>query len=192
MYLRTENRGFTLIELSIVLVIIGLIIGGILVGRDLIAAASAIGPNTSNPAPYLPAAAIGQGNYINIWSGIQNQPAAAMRSAPVIFGISKVSQITGGAVYGTNGLTVAQAYAMDSKIDDGLPQLGRAAAVYSGPNCYWSNCWSTTDSCSTTSQPATAGTANTCFDNNNIAGRTRYSIAENSANLNCALSFKFQ
>jgi prepilin-type N-terminal cleavage/methylation domain-containing protein len=36
-----KNSGFTLIELSIVLVIIGLIIGGILVGRDLIKAAEA-------------------------------------------------------------------------------------------------------------------------------------------------------
>jgi prepilin-type N-terminal cleavage/methylation domain-containing protein len=37
----SDNRGngFTLIELSIVLVIIGLIVGGVLVGRDLIAAA---------------------------------------------------------------------------------------------------------------------------------------------------------
>ena len=34
-----QLRGFTLIELSIVLVIIGLIIGGVLVGRELIAAA---------------------------------------------------------------------------------------------------------------------------------------------------------
>ncbi len=34
------RRGFTLIELSIVLVIIGLIVGGILVGQDLIAAAA--------------------------------------------------------------------------------------------------------------------------------------------------------
>src|SRR5690606_8651834 len=33
------KRGFTLIELSVVLVIIALIAGGILVGRDLIAAA---------------------------------------------------------------------------------------------------------------------------------------------------------
>jgi prepilin-type N-terminal cleavage/methylation domain-containing protein len=31
-----ENRGFTLIELAIVLVIVGLIIGGVLVGQDLI------------------------------------------------------------------------------------------------------------------------------------------------------------
>ena len=33
------GAGFTLVELSIVLVIIGLIIGGVLVGRDLISAA---------------------------------------------------------------------------------------------------------------------------------------------------------
>ena len=34
-----QERGFTLIELSIVLVIIGLIVGGVLVGQDLIRAA---------------------------------------------------------------------------------------------------------------------------------------------------------
>lgn len=34
------SEGFTLIELSIVLVVIGLIVGGVLVGRDLIAAAA--------------------------------------------------------------------------------------------------------------------------------------------------------
>lgn len=36
---QTAKRGFTLIELSIVLVIIGLIVGGVLVGQDLIKAA---------------------------------------------------------------------------------------------------------------------------------------------------------
>jgi prepilin-type N-terminal cleavage/methylation domain-containing protein len=35
-----DRQGFTLIELSVVLVIIGLIVGGVLVGRDLIEAAS--------------------------------------------------------------------------------------------------------------------------------------------------------
>lgn len=35
------KTGFTLVEMSIVMVIIGLIIGGVLVGRDLISAAAA-------------------------------------------------------------------------------------------------------------------------------------------------------
>ena len=35
-----KQSGFTLIEMSIVLVIIGLIVGGVLVGRDLISAAA--------------------------------------------------------------------------------------------------------------------------------------------------------
>ena len=34
-----KNNGFTLVELSIALVIIGLLVGGILVGRDLIESA---------------------------------------------------------------------------------------------------------------------------------------------------------
>ncbi|MBN8531717.1 MAG: prepilin-type N-terminal cleavage/methylation domain-containing protein, partial [Alphaproteobacteria bacterium] len=36
---RSSEQGFTLVELSIVLVIIGLIVGGVLVGQDLIKAA---------------------------------------------------------------------------------------------------------------------------------------------------------
>ena len=36
--INTKNSGFTLIELSIVLVIIGLIVGGILIGKDLVKA----------------------------------------------------------------------------------------------------------------------------------------------------------
>jgi len=36
-HMRPPTQGFTLIELSIVLVIIGLIVGGVLVGQDLIA-----------------------------------------------------------------------------------------------------------------------------------------------------------
>jgi prepilin-type N-terminal cleavage/methylation domain-containing protein len=39
----TAQRGFTLIELSIVLVVIGLIVGGVLVGQDLIRAAAVRG-----------------------------------------------------------------------------------------------------------------------------------------------------
>jgi prepilin-type N-terminal cleavage/methylation domain-containing protein len=35
----SDNSGFTLIEMAIVIVIIGLLIGGVLVGRDMISAA---------------------------------------------------------------------------------------------------------------------------------------------------------
>ncbi|MBX9725821.1 MAG: prepilin-type N-terminal cleavage/methylation domain-containing protein, partial [Rickettsiales bacterium] len=37
---KRRNSGFTLVELAIVLVIIGLIIGGVLTGADLIKAAT--------------------------------------------------------------------------------------------------------------------------------------------------------
>jgi prepilin-type N-terminal cleavage/methylation domain-containing protein len=40
---KASQQGFTLIELSIVLVIIGLIVGGVLVGQDLIRAAAVRG-----------------------------------------------------------------------------------------------------------------------------------------------------
>src|SRR3954468_8091893 len=39
MKIYSHRNGFTLIELSIVLVIIGLVVGGVLVGRDLMRAA---------------------------------------------------------------------------------------------------------------------------------------------------------
>ncbi len=42
-----KRQGFTLIEMSIVLVIIGLIIGGILLGRDLIKASASTNADSS-------------------------------------------------------------------------------------------------------------------------------------------------
>ena len=44
-----KDSGFTILELSIVLVIIGLIVGGIMVGRDLIRSACAASPETGTP-----------------------------------------------------------------------------------------------------------------------------------------------
>jgi prepilin-type N-terminal cleavage/methylation domain-containing protein len=57
-----NRNGFTLIELSIVLVIIGLIVGGILVGRDLILAAS-LRAQTSQIDQYQAAVRTFQGKY---------------------------------------------------------------------------------------------------------------------------------
>lgn len=57
-----SDQGFTLIELSIVLVIIGLIVGGVLVGRDLIAAA-AVRAQISQIEKYQQAVNVFRGKY---------------------------------------------------------------------------------------------------------------------------------
>lgn len=213
-------RGFTLIELSIVLVIIGLIAGGVLVGRDLINAstvraqiaqiekyqqavntfrvkygylpgdipdpdASRLGfaargtlsgqgdgdgtygmnessgeqvmfwrdlstaklidgtfslasstvspnsyllPSTANPtyriSSYFPDAKIGNGNIVYVWG----------YGSIAYFGLSVPNPsegvIIGGGLHSDPGLTVQQAYGIDSKIDDGLPQSGSIKAFY--------------------------------------------------------------
>ena len=222
--------GFTLIELSIVLVVIGLIIGAILVGRDLIEAAQVrsqisqiqkynAAVNTfrikfnclpgdcanaadfgfiargayrgqgdgngqiegvqSNPpvffgpfvfggetemfwvdlstaglidaglnnnqilAPppavsasavggYFPAAKIGQGNYVYVWSG-----GWSFHDSFNYFGIANIfGENSGilGNMLGSTGLTVQQAFAIDTKMDDGLPQSGLVIAIIANSN----------------------------------------------------------
>jgi prepilin-type N-terminal cleavage/methylation domain-containing protein len=287
----SKKNGFTLIELSIVLVIIGLIVGGVLVGQDLIRAAyvraqisqierfntatntffgkfqmlpgdinnsvasvagltprgtdcggaacngegdgngllegynsggngryvgsgetgmfwvdltSANGLNLnlidgsfnaasinnaltlsgSGLARYMPAAKIGGGNYIYVWSynGIN------------YYGMAVVSSISGSIIAGTTpGSTVRQAYEIDRKTDDGSPQSGRVTAQYVGNN--FNPLWavaggSTWGPAYTTPVP---GGSSTCFDNNSTNGAPQqYSTAQNGgAGLNCMLSFQF-
>jgi prepilin-type N-terminal cleavage/methylation domain-containing protein len=301
------EQGFTLVELAIVLVIIGLIIGGVLVGKDMIDAAAiraqitqidkyntavhafqvkydalpgdiadpaasnfgfvARGPNagqgdgngviegtwsgyiantnvgdgedcgetvafwvdlsaakmidgsftsgglnpftatpvittTSSPslAQWLPSARISKGNSVYVWSntGID------------YFGLSGVVAIPSGNVpRGQPGLTVQQAYSIDNKIDDGLPQSGRVTAQYlddvvfgasnTGLNSGWAGSGGVYGNIPYTT--TTAGSSTTCFDNSNAASGTpgvngatqHYSLEiNNGTNLNCALSFQFQ
>ena len=294
----SRNTGFTLIELSIVLVIIGLIVGGILTGRDLIDAAaqraqiaqiekyqitvhtfqgkygglpgdlpdpmatnfgfqargtsegegdgngilegpcytSAYGfsigsgelavfwqdlstarlidtaitsvfpspnmlggpppPNitlTSSPAikDWLPTSKIGSGNYIYLFS-LNGLNYFALSSVDTI-GCTVQSS-------GNPGLTVQQAYNIDSKIDDGLPQSGNVTACYVNFDvvnyaAVWAAGSNLAGAGSNGCQATTAATPyarTNCYDNNNGAGTQRYSLSQNAPLQNCALSFKFQ
>src|SRR5665213_2801937 len=230
---QNQRYGFTLIELSIVLVIIGLIIGGILIGRDLIEVArvrqqitqiekyntavhtfrlkygflpgdipdptaSEMGFGQRGPYPgegdgngliegvniengagscngctsglYLAAGEngllwsdLGAASLISFpvnlyasygpayaavaaWSGVgldQWDPKAVIGQGNYVyaysnnginyFGISAIDYFLGGnsnQVDAEPGLTPQQAYAIDSKIDDGMPQTGRVNTLY--------------------------------------------------------------
>jgi prepilin-type N-terminal cleavage/methylation domain-containing protein len=301
------RNGFTLIELSIVLVVIGLVIGGVLVGQDLVSSAGvraqisqiakvqtavnafrgkygylpgdipnpvagqysfiARGPYPGdgdgdgiilcNPlriptatygnlgacgesamfwrdlsfanmmdgnfatATYLPPGAdvIGSavdnylprakiGGYMYVWSG--GWMNGGGRDGKNYLGISPVGLINtvGGINSSTNplanapgaGLRVEQAFAIDSKVDDGMPQAGKIMAMYLNGNVvYWaaggmfagvipnsgakSATWGPTN-------VATPWAATDCYNNNNVAGPQTYAL-QNANTVNCSLSVQF-
>jgi len=297
---RAAKRGFTLIELSIVLIIIGLVIGGVLVGQDLITAATVraqisqiekyqtavntfrskygylpgdipnpaatqygfaargqyagegdgngiiegilndapnwddgvvqgggetglfwqdlstaklIGGNFNGPTympmstsvsgsaldSYLPAAKVGAGNYLYVYSSMPTSLPYYSGGIPGInfFGITNVENLANSLV-GIPGLTVVQAYNIDKKIDDGLPQTGTVTTIYVG----WAAgpTWSIGgDVMGAGPVGAFAGTVasaspTTCYDNGgNASAPMQYSIGQNNGTgINCGLSFKFQ
>ncbi len=303
MQIEGYSQGFTLIELSIVLVIIGLIVGAILVGQDLINAAatraqiaqiekfntavhtfqgkygylpgdmpdpyatnfgfvsrganagqgdgngiiagyqgSAYGlaetygetvtfwrdlntagliygnfntanetggssPVTATSTPALsaifPQGKLGQGNYIYVYSGSFNDTN--------YYGLSALTNVTAGIVpYSSPALTPVQAYSIDKKIDDGLPQSGNVTAQYLNYavgvcNIVWAAGGGVQGAnggggggCGTflPTTNATPESSTTCYDNGNTAGgQQQYSLgstASGGSNFNCALSFKFQ
>ena len=298
-----SKRGFTLAELSIVLVVIGLIVGGILTARDLIGAAEtqatvtqianynaaantfrerfnalpgdipadpaaqfgfaargtspgegdgngiidgidsiyinnsedqgggenamfwvdlskaklidggfSTATSTTLPYPlssstlplYLPPAKLGKGNYIYVWSGGYGYLAHVNPGdSNNYFGISNISSTdSSGHVYATPGLTVGQAYSIDKKIDDGLPQSGRVLALYSNYPIHsstdpiWAGGPSVAGASGTGNAPttaATSGSSTTCYDNGGVAGTQNYSMTTNNGKgVNCALSFRFE
>ncbi len=104
---------------------------------------------------------------------------------------------------------MSQAYAIDSKIDDGLPQAGKVTTMFPNPSA-WNNFAGPIQYASGGNPPfadygtnytvigahntaATPASADTCFDNGNVAGTQRYSMSQNQGNgINCALSFQFE
>lgn len=155
---------------------------------------------------YFPVAKIGNGNFVYIWSGgfrygLPWSTYDAGGDGKNYFGITTISSIgTGGnssGFYSTVGMTVKDAYNIDKKIDDGLPQTGNTLAQYScSGDIYWAigggGCMSNVFA----ENPGGTAAASsvTCYDNNNVAAATmNYSITQNAgAGMNCALVFRFQ
>ncbi len=145
---------------------------------------------------YLPQAKLGGENYIYVWTYEKWTGAAWTSLGITYFGISAVSGITqDGVMSSTPGMTVAQAYAMDNKVDDGMPSSGRVTAEYlngpvgGGQGYVWAS-----PPNGTTILTKTAGSPTTCFDDGgNAANPVQYSLSQNGGtNVNCALSFQFQ
>lgn len=140
---------------------------------------------------YLPSAKIGGGNFVYIYSGLASTCCGSgARLTPNLFGISVISAIWSSYVVPVAGLTVAQAYNIDKKIDDGSPVTGNVLAQYvSGPGgTYPSGGTSSNINWATN---AASGSATTCFDTS--SGTAAYSITQNNGNgLNCGLSFQLQ
>jgi prepilin-type N-terminal cleavage/methylation domain-containing protein len=298
-----KTQGFTLLELSIVIVIIGLIAGGILVGRDLIRAAkiraqisqiqkyqaavntfrlkynglpgdlanpdaAAFGFSQRGPHPGegdgngiiegvgngfggdgnnsgvhettgetaafwvdLAAAGLIEGTftsnseyvYLSAWLMpnspdhplAKHFPQAKLNSNLWVYvysyqnanylAISEIQAIDSfGMLYADRpAMTVQQAFAIDSKIDDGLPQSGKVTAEYldttfahdNGLQPVWAH---GNDSGASDfvgppdgSSPTPASDY-TCYDNGGVAGTQHYSTGwKDGSGANCGLSFQF-
>ena len=161
---------------------------------------------------YLPQAKIGNGNYIIVWSGGYTSGYGWANlvgggdgqnyytiTAVSIFGGVPGSGGGGYAasMYGAAGMTVKQAYSIDSKIDDGLPQTGNVKAIF---ECATGMYWAAGNNACTGPYPGAgpgtvaAPSAITCFDNGgNASNPMQYSLSQSGGNnVNCALSFRFQ
>jgi prepilin-type N-terminal cleavage/methylation domain-containing protein len=149
-----------------------------------------VGPTLAQMPLYLPTAKLGNGNSVYITSiGGTNY-----------YGIAISKQ--GGFDYPANtpGLTVAQAYNIDKKVDDGIPTTGNVAAMLNTvQSLYWAPGSSETyvpSGSLLSGVVATAGNpadSTTCFDAPTVGGTTNYSMEINGgAGLNCALIWKMQ
>lgn len=157
-------------------------------------ATDAQGNNASDVRDYLPAAKIGQNNYVYAWSGGYGYATNTNKGNGInYYGISAVTWLGAGtAVNSTPGLSVQQAYNIDKKVDDGLPQSGNITALYANNGVIWAGSGQPSGTAPYTT--ATIGSATSCFDNGNTAGvQQQYSVEQNGGSgLNCALSFQFQ
>ena len=130
----------------------------------------AVAVTTATMSKYLPSAKLGKGNYVYV--GSFNDDGINYWGISAVSGISTVEALTS-----TPGLSVTQAYSIDTKIDDGMPLTGTVVAKY--VNGSW-----------VTSASASPAVAASCFDSTTASGA--YAISVASRLTNCALSIKMQ
>lgn len=149
-----------------------------------------VNPVNKPVSKLLPEAKIGNGNFVSVWSDDVTS---------YYYIISKITFVNNGSVKNQTtslGMSPQQAYIIDSKLDDGLPQTGTVLARYTNSDINWGNpSWASgggVEGAIDTS--ATPASDITCYDNGNVAGAVQeYSLAVNGGGgLNCALSIKWQ
>ena len=123
---------------------------------------------------YFPAAKLGRGNYVYVYS----------TNGTNYFGISDLTSTASGVMTSGVSMTAQQAYNIDKKVDDGFPTTGSVTAVYDagdpGEN----------GTATTTAHTASPAAATDCYDS---TATPAYGLATNNGNgANCALSFRFQ
>jgi prepilin-type N-terminal cleavage/methylation domain-containing protein len=167
--------------------------------------------DVTNVDAYLPQAKLGKGTYIYVWAGgwLGAFSAGTLTGdGQNYFGLSDISKVAGngggmiGQPYTAFALTPQEAYGIDKKTDDGLPQSGNTLAIgitaYNPAQCAWAyaggTCGTYNGATGGPSTAATPGSASTCYDNNNVAGVTQqYSVNQSGGNNPaCGLSFRFQ
>jgi prepilin-type N-terminal cleavage/methylation domain-containing protein len=170
------------------------------------AASNITATSTPSLSAYVPEAKLGGGNYVYVWSGgySANGTDCTAGDGHNYFGVSNIGKMNSDAFYSTAlTMTVSQAFAIDKKMDDGLPQSGNVIAIYLNWNTpfagsvAWAAGGGTFGAATATATPTTAatpGSSTTCYDNANSAGAPQqFSMQQNNGNgVNCALSFRFQ
>ena len=172
--------------------------------------ASSFNTATSNSPPnaditgtdigkYFPTADIKQNAYVYVWSsGHRDTVTGGIQSTGTnYYGVSRVTGIPVVSSYADTqaapGLTVQQAYNIDSKVDDGNPQAGKVTAAY--PLNWTNGTWIlNSDGSLNLGTAAIVGSSSTCFDNGgNSSNPMRYSLTFNAGReMSCTLSFQFQ
>jgi hypothetical protein len=184
------------------------LIGGAFTAANSTTLISCFTPScSSNFSPnYFPAAVSGAGGFVFVSNG-GSCPNGSCNDGPVVppwssdginyFSIMAPTYIGSGRIwnspYPNGSIPVKMAYAIDMKIDDGLPMSGRVTsrALASGGLEYVNDLVPYGHTPYTTS---TLALSTTCYDNGGTNGAIQaYSMGQNGGSgLNCYMTFQFQ